>query len=262
MIKEAIDRVIEMARGTEQSPVLTTSLSHKGADGTEHDFLYRTSVGSSGARQLGDVIKPFRPAKVEVATLTGFVDAVKAGVVAELKKCMVQVEDQLTVSLVSIATDEHGVRDTYLTAKHREQDAFTFDKYYDDPARFTIGVQTAFLQTDESIALLRTVATLKAGSSIQIDDDGFSQRITVKQGEISAADQKVPPRIFLVPIRSFSEIAHVRSQFLLRFKEGGAGQPMPALFNVDGTKWIDETMLAIKHYLSKQDPLKGVPIVS
>jgi hypothetical protein len=263
VIKEAIDRVIELARGMETSPVLTQTVDHRGADGQQRSFVYETKMSSTGARLLGDAVKPFRPAKIQVTTLAGFLDAIKAGAAGDITTgLMVHVEDYLTVSVVGVRTDEFGVRDTLITAKHPPIDAFNFDQYYSDPQKFIIGLQVAFLMTEPLMGLIGMVSKLKTGSTVETNDDGYSQTVTVKQGEIGTADVKIPPRIKLVPIRSFSEINAVQSEFLLRFNQGTAGQAQPALFNVDGTKWKDETMLSIKHYLAKQDVLKRVTIVS
>lgn len=259
MIKEAIDRVAELTRGEDKSLTTAIQLVYQG---TVIPYTYKTTVNPSGVRTLGDMLKPPRPDKIAVSTLTGFLDAVKAGVAGDITKRMVHVEDHLTVSLVSTTSDEFGVRDTFITAKHKPLDAFHFDQHYADPSKFIIGLQVAFLTTDPLLELIRMVSYLRAGNSIQTNDDGYSQTVTLKRGEIESADVKVPPRVKLIPIRSFSEIAHVQSEFLLRFNQGPAGNPQPALWNVDGTKWIDETMLAIKHYLEKQAPLKGVPIIA
>lgn len=222
-------------------------------------FVYRTKRDSSGCT-LGELLTPPRPSTLMVSTLTGFVDAITAKAVGEAAG-IVHVEDYLTVSAKSAVCDVYGVRDTLLTAKHKPVDAFRFDEYYADPARFIIGLQVAFLQTEELLYLIKVASNLKAGNSVQAADDGFSQTITLKAGEVSTAEVKIQPRIKLVPLRTFSEAAPVTSEFLIRFKQTPEQTPAIALFNVDGTKWQGETMQAIKAYLAKSLP-KSTTIIA
>lgn len=222
-------------------------------------FNYQIEAHEDG-RVLGEMLTPPRPQKLYVSTLTGFLDAIAANAV-NVKETIIHVEDYLTVSVKSAICDVYGVRDILLTAKHQPINAFNFDTYYSDPARFIIGLQIAFLQTEELLALIRIASNLKAGKSIAVEDDGFSQTVTLKAGEVSTAEVKVPPRIKLVPIRTFAEAAPVVGEFLIRFQQSKEETPSIALFNVDGTKWQGETMQSIKTYLAKNLP-EGTPILA
>jgi hypothetical protein len=226
-------------------------------------FNYRINAYEYG-RSLGELICPPRPATLQVSTLTGFLDAIAAGALGgelQAREMIIHVEDYLTVSAKSAWCDVYGMRDTLLTAKHKPIDAFRFDSYYEDPARFIIGLQVAFLQTDELLGLIRIASNLKAGRSIAVEDDGFSQTVTLKAGEVSTAEVKVKPRIKLIPIRTFSEAAPVTGEFLVRFQQSREETPSIALFNVDGSKWQGETMRSIKTYLAKHLP-EGTPILA
>ena len=119
----------------------------------------------------------------------------------------------------------------------------------------------AFLETEELLWLIRVASNLKAGNTVSVQDDGFSQTVTLKAGEVSTAEVKVKPRIKLIPIRTFAEAAPVQSEFLIRFKQTPDQTPSIALFNVDGTKWQGETMQSIKNYLAKNLP-EGTPILA
>jgi hypothetical protein len=222
--------------------------------------LYAISVnGPTGARTLGDEIKPPRPAKLQVSTLTGFVDAVKAGVAA-LSGRIVHVEDYLTVSVKATTCDNYGIRDTLLTAKHTPLDIFKFNEYYNDPAKFIIALQSAFYNVENSngtsnlMWLVQVCSHLKASESVDVHDDGKSQVVTVKMGEVGSTDVSIPPRIKLTPRTTFDEAAPVEREFLLRFAKSQTGSPTIALFAVDGNKWQGESMLAIASYLKKELP--------
>ena len=235
-------------------------------------FDYRIKCDQYG-RTLGDMLTPPRPAKLQVSTLTSFIDAINAGVIGGAcgpsengkqyfpNDRIIHVEDYLNVSVKSPSTDIYGVRDTLLTATHKPIEAFTFDTYYSDPPKFIIALQVEFLETEELLWLIRVASNLKAGNTVSIQDDGFSQTVTLKTGEVSTAEVKVKPRIKLIPIRTFAEAAPVQSEFLIRFKQTPDQTPSIALFNVDGTKWQGETMQSIKNYLAKNLP-EGTPILA
>lgn len=261
MIAEAINEVERLVHAGELTPKLSEPVTLPW-EGTDESYLFRTKIESNGARGLGDVVKPFYPPILKSTTLTGFMDSVEADAGGDLKDKIVHVEDYLTVHLKQLKSDRWGVRHTLLTAVHTPIDAFVFDQFCTDPSKFIIGLQVAFLQTDELLNLIKLVSVLKAGNSVQTNDDGFTQTVTVKQGEIGAADVKMPPRVKLVPIRTFSEANAVQTEFLVRFKQTPDQTPAVALFNVDGTKWKGDTMRAIKSYLEKQEALKGVPIIA
>jgi hypothetical protein len=244
-----------------QDDVSLTANSIQLVNGTKLD--YRINSGPNG-RTLGDIIKPPANDQLKVSTLTGFIDAFNAGIIPESVKAdqlIVHVEDYLTVSLRAAACDLYGDRETLLVAKHTPIDAFKFDAFYSDPAKFIIGLQVAFLQTEELLWLIKVASNLKAGNTVAVEDDGFSQTVTLKAGEVSTAEVKVKPRIKLVPIRTFTEAPEVESEFLIRFQQTPQQTPSIALFNVDGTKWQGDTMRAIKTYLEKNLP-KGTPILA
>jgi hypothetical protein len=227
-------------------------------------FDYRIESDSNG-RTLGEILKPPAKDELKVSTLTGFIDAFNSGILpagwADKNQLIVHVEDYLTVALKAAACDSYGDRETLLVAKHKPIDAFVFDQFYSDPAKFIIGLQVAFLQTQELLQLIKIASNLKAGNTVHVEDDGFSQTVTLKAGEVSTAEVKIPPRITLVPLRTFPEAPPAESQFLIRFKQTPDQTPGIALFNVDGTKWQGDTMRAIKIYLEKNLP-KGTPILA
>lgn len=260
-LKDGIDKIQQLVLAGEDANL--AQAHNLESNGQSRDYLFQTIPGPHG-RKLGDVIQPFRAPKLEVSTLTGFVDAIKAGVCGDIKTGkIIHVEDYLNVSVKDTSSDAYGVRNTLLKATHTPIDAFKFDTYYEDPQKFIIALQVAFLQTNELLYLIKIASNLKAGNSVETKDDGFSQTVTVKRGEIGTVDLDVPPRMKLVPLRSFSESYEsnpVESEFLLRFKQGQGQQPIIALFAIDGAKWQAQIMQSIKHYLAKH--LEGVPILA
>lgn len=265
MIAEGIEKVQQLVRAADDASLI--DIVRLDWDGSARDYQFRRAAVGDG-RQLGDVVQPFRPPKLDVSTLTGFLDAIAAGVCGDITSGkIIHVEDYLNVSVKTTASDPYGVRSTLLKATHTPINAFEFDKYYEDPQKFIIACQVAFLQTEEMLYLLNICKALKAGNSVQTSDDGFSQTVTVKRGEVGAADVPIKPRIKLVPLRSFAELGEsnpnpVQSEFLVRFRQGNAEQPSIALFAIDGAKWKSEIMRSIKHYLEKDERLAGVHILA
>jgi hypothetical protein len=256
MLKEAIQEIVQLTRQKEDLPrVQSLELLYDGDMATYEVEIEPTAHG----RRLGKILQPFRPAKLEVSTLTGLIDAIRVGTAGSMVERVIHVEDYLTVAVKSKECDQYGVRDTVVIAKHEPINAFVFDNYYSDPARFIIALQVAFLPTDNLLYLIKIASNLKAGKSLHVQDDGFSQSITVKTGEVTTADVKIQPRIKLIPLRTFAEAAPVEGEFLIRFKQTAEETPAIALFNVDGVKWKGETMLSIKKYLSENlDPAPSI----
>lgn len=248
MIQQAIQEVQALALRTVDKPT-TETIAYPGGK----SFTHRVEPTEHG-RKLGAVIEPFRPAKLEVSTLTGFVDAIKAGVAGNTEPTgrVIHVEDYLTVALKNSTCDDFGKRDTLLTAKHQPIDAFKFEAWY-EPSRFIIALQVAFhLNDGDGTYLLRLASNLTAGSEVNMADDGINQTVKLKAGEVKTAEHNLKPRVKLLPKTTFDEVAPVEREFLIRLKQSPEQIPTIALFAVDGTKWQGENMIAIKSWLSKQ----------
>ena len=253
MIEQGINRIVELVKQGEGME-LTERLDID-YQGTTHTYEFKIEPTAQG-RRLGEILTPKRPAKVQVTTLTGFIDAVAAGVAGKTDGLLVHVEDQYTVALKSTHCDKFGVRDTLLTAKYTPPGAFEFDKYQRSEI-FIIGLETCFLRLDgdDTDYVKAIAANLKAGDSVHAQDDGVNQTVTLKRGQIETTEVNLKPRVKLTPIRTFYETAPVEQEFLIRLKASEqSGLPQVALFSLGGTKWINESMLSIKKYLGGHLP--------
>lgn len=247
----AIASLAQQADDSDLTKVVTIS------DGLMYTF--RTEPTASG-RKLGDIIQSPKPDLLKVSTLTGFRDALEAGKFDPAEH-LIHVEDYLNVALKERELDHWGNRATLVRSTHTPLAAFNFDQYYSDPQKFIIAIQVAFHPTDELLYLIRLASNLKAGNTVQTQDDGFSQSVTIKTGEVSTAEVKVKPRIKLIPIRTFPEAAPVESEFLIRFQQTQQQTPAIALFDVDGMKWKGELMQSIKKWLHGKVP-QDMPILA
>lgn len=247
MIKEAIEALLERGQRSVHTHLIESAVPH----GT-YSFVHKVEPTQYGAK-LGEVIEPFRPAKLEVSTLTGFVDAIKGGVCGDKGNRVIHVEDYLTVSVKSATCDEYGKRDTLLVAKYKPSGAFAFEQYYNDPQKFIIAFQAGFYISDpDGPYLIRIASNLSAQSSIHAADDGINQVVTMKAGEIKTLEHNLKPRVKLLPRTTFDEVAPVEREFLIRLRQTADQTPSIALHAVDGTKWEGENMRAIKDYLGGQ----------
>lgn len=258
MIAEAIDKVQTLALLGEGGSHSKIALALPGAP-TGVEFVYRLKPTENG-RELGEILQPPRPAKLQVSTLTGFLDAIAAGVCGDPLQFaatgkIIHVEDYLTVSVKSAATDLYGVRDTLLTAKYTPPGNFVFDQFQ-NPETFIIGLETMFLRLDgdDTEYVKKLASNLKAGDTVHSQDDGVNQTVTLKMGQVESAEHAVKARVKLTPIRTFSESAPCQNEFLIRFKPAGSGLPTVALYNLSGTLWQNHAMLSIKKYLGDNLP--------
>jgi hypothetical protein len=209
-------------------------------------------------RTLGEVIRPPAPiAKptLALATLNGFVDAVKANVDEfAADGVVIHVESFSSVALISLKADDFGRRHVWLRAKHEEVNPFRFESFYDSPDDLLIALQGSFIPSDNLTNLLRLCSNLTAGSSVQTADDGFSQKVVVQEGGVTRGGVELPPRIALAPYRTFREIDPVESDFLIRMRGKKDALPQIALYGVDGGGWKLDTVLAVKFWLQASLP--------
>lgn len=218
---------------------------------------------------LGEPVKPVLPIApvaqpvLELSTLSGLVKAFTANVDGFSGKgaSAVQVESYKSVAIVSLEADEWGRRHVWARAVCQEQNPFPFAEYR-DPEEFLILAQAAFMPIDGHYTnMLMLCSSLTAGSSIQVADDGFSQKVVVSQGGISHGEVQLPPRLRLRPYRTFREIDPVESDLLLRFKARKDALPQCALIPVDAGRWKTDTAMSVATWLATALPT-GTTIIA
>jgi len=209
---------------------------------------------------LGDAIHPvLRKAPVatpvlELSTLSGLVASFKSNVDGfnEGKGAFaVQVESFDSVALVSLAADEWGRRHVWARAKSTEINPFKFGDYL-DPEVFLITAQAGFMPIDGHYTnMLKLCSSLKAGSSVHVADDGYSQKVVIQEGGVTHGEVDLPPRVCLRPYRTFREVDPVESDFLLRFKAQKDALPLVALIPVDAGRWKTDTAHHVAAWLRR-----------
>jgi hypothetical protein len=227
-------------------------------------YSYQVVPNANGIQIGPQIVKPHPRAPIaqptlSVQTLSGLVDAYKAKIDEFPAKVGVHVIDHLTVALVSLAADEYGRRHEWVRAKCGEEAPFKFGEFQ-KTERFLIDLQSSFLPTENVIALQRIASSLSSESSISVQDDGFSQKVTVKTGGVTHSDVNVPARIDLYVYRTFREIDPVRGEFMSRMKGETGQMPVVTLMDIDAGKWKLSAMGLVKSYLAKNLPTEAVVI--
>lgn len=200
-------------------------------------------------------VKDAEPETLGAATLTGFVDYIKANVDAlDLPKLIVHVEDHANVKLLSALHGDFAQRDCLLHVK-ADLLQMQFNSWVDSE-RFNIFLQACFQDTEDRAAVLKVVGNIRESAVKDTADDGVSQAVTIKSGIARVESVKVPNPVSLKPFRTFVEVDQPASRFVFRMQEG----PKCMLVEADGGAWRNEARQNIKQYLA--DNLPGITIIA
>ena len=238
MIKEAIDRILGLA-----PPNLLKFDGLNYSDKSLH------------------LISPPAPPELKSSTLQGLVDLLANGFEdVDLTKVFLHIESPTVVSVIGKESDEYGRRRVFARAAYPECKTFSFGSWL-DPEAFIISCQAGFQRAkvendDGTFAkdldyVLGIASRITAEQSTENTDDGFAQRVAVKQGIALKAETILKPMVNLAPYRTFAEIDQVISLFVFRARIQGGAQL--ALFEGDGGRWKINAIAAIKAWLESQE---------
>lgn len=234
MLKEAIDRILKLA------PPNISVIN----DSTYSD------------KALTRIDNEARAAAISMNTLSSLVDYIKG--IAEFKNIVyiVQVVSPTEVRLIS-SLDSDRKRET-LVEVNAEIPAFSFGRFIENE-EFIINVQSKFLDSDseknDKPIILQFSGNVKAGTVAEYGDSGVGQKATIKKGVASMQEVEVPSPCYLMPFRTFTEVAQPMSSFIFRVRDDKTYGVTFALFEADGGAWKNEAKANIKAYLNEQ--LKG-----
>ena len=120
---------------------------------------------------------------------------------------------------------------------------FSFGRFY-DYENFVIALRSMFVPTDELTKLLELLKKVSSVNSVDLEDDGITQKVTAQQGSRLAKDVSITPIRKLKPFRTFLEVEQPESEFLFRVKDNTF-----ALFEADGGAWKITAKASIQRYL-------------
>lgn len=198
---------------------------------------------------------PPKSSVLEISRLTGLVDLIEQDFEeVQHNSPFVHVISHEQVDVLSNISDAWGRRHRFVSAKlQKPEREFTFNQYMGQE-QFIIALRSLFIQDSQLDDLVRLAGNLASGSEIRQEDDGFTQRATVKAGVVMVQEKTILPRVTLTPFRTFREAIQPSSEYVFRVKGDDKGNYC-ALFEADGGTWKLQAMDNVKGWISNQ--LKG-----
>lgn len=240
MIKEAINRILELAKPNE-------------VEFGERKYVDKKVFELEGCRKAQPL---------ELQTLSSFIDYIKDMSRFDTllpENYIVNIEDHKTVKLVSCLNADRE-RETILEAKARTPQ-ISFERFMDNE-RMIIMMISQFIDdpdTDRDL-ILKFAGTVTQGTIREYSDDGVTQQAVIKVGTASKANAIVPSPCTLKPYRTFIEVDQPASKFIFRMREQG-GTVESALFEADGGAWKLGAMKNIAEYLESELKEAGVKVI-
>lgn len=199
-------------------------------------------------------VKPEVPPTLYIFTLRGFVDYIQCEVEKlnkTLGRLMVLVDSERQVSLYSSPYGPNDSMRTLIARATVKDESFAFNKHMGQE-EFIIGLQSRFVQTENSAMVGKVVGNLDAEQAVNTSDDGISQRAVVRTGVSRRENVVIENPVVLEPYRTFVEVDQPSSPFALRIKsEGDKKEPQVALYEADGGMWRIEAVHRIGKYLEQ-----------
>ena len=236
MIKEAIDKILELAK-------IET---------------FAKGDQSYAKQKLVEITPPgfVSPEVLTLNTLSGMVDYLQSLDEEMQQKVFLQVNDFNSVSLLGLLQPENSNKRFTYARSQLAVSQFNFSQptqpaWY-DLENFVIALQSQFVQTNKIDELISHLSHLANETVVDVKDDSFSQSYQIKTGITTKSQVVVTNPITLRPHRTFSEIEQPASTCIFRLKSKGGMQC--ALFISDGGAWKLDAINNIKNWLKKQLP--------
>lgn len=240
MIREAIQKIQDMVEATEPTFVV---------DGR----TYNTKTGH--------MISPPRPEPVNVRTLRAVVDYVKGQCDKPVKDehgpLIIHVVDANSVNVLGRFDVVNGGRARLLSAVWPDL-VGTDMVNWKSQEEFLIGLRTRFVATPARDQLIKVASSVGQEDSAAWVDDGITQTVTAKTGQVLRERAELPPSVLLTGRRTFPEVDQPESEYVFRARKG----PHFRLFESDGGAWEVDAILRIGVYLNVQLGGLGVTIIS
>ena len=182
-----------------------------------------------------------KASKIEFSDLSSLVSMIKNELTKFNRPLYINVENEGKVSVLT-SMDNHKEREYPYSAVYSNR-TFRFGSYcsYED---FVIALRSQFVLNEDTKNLLEMLKKITNSNSVETEDDGITQKVTMQQGASLASSAKVAPIRKLMPFRTFNEVAQPESEFLFRIRNGGDY----ALFEADGGAWKIEAKNNIRNY--------------
>jgi hypothetical protein len=196
------------------------------------------------------------PHALAVHTLTGLRDYLaenRDGL--DLGTLAVHVVSPMLVAVLGRTYADTQQRPVHLRAECYDRFAavpgFKFGAYGSHES-MVIALHALFEASPDRDALLSLLSNVEQGNVRTDEDDGISQKVSVRSGISLVAERRIPNPVLLRPYRTFTEVAQPESRFVFRMRQGDAQQAAVALFEADGGAWRDEATALIRDWLAPE----------
>jgi hypothetical protein len=247
MIKEAIDRVLEIASPT------TFQINGKTYSSKRLYQVY------DSPQQPEQPVKLPVPEPMRVTTLNGLADLIQQNIEKfDLEQYLIHVVDHRNVKLVSKVSDECGRRQVLIEASPVNFTEYQFGKWLDQES-FVIAVTALFADTPDREYVLKVASAMTTEATSLSEDDGVSQKVTIKAGLGIKENVEIKRTVSLAPYRTFPECHQPISDFVFRAR--GGESPTLMLTEADGGKWQIAAIDEVARFIRILD-IKDIPVIS
>lgn len=206
------------------------------------------------------------PATLIVHNLRGFCGFISSDIDSMIKgnPCLIVVNSPKSVDLISDVNKVEKKRTILVSAETCDElKEFPFGKFLSQE-EFAIAFRSLFVpgKKDDSEYVLSYISKLIGGSQLESEEDGITQKVTIKTGVSGVLKEKevLKPIVKLTPYRTFREAEQPESEFLLRVRLDNNQAPLIALFEADGGAWINQATENVVHYI--QSMVGDIPVIA
>jgi hypothetical protein len=225
---------------------------------TEPLYLVREPLPLQPPQPQQPVALPI-PSHIAVTTLTGFAELVRQRVEKfDTSDYVIQVVNEGEVALVKKYSDECGRRLKLIVAKPVPFEKYQYDKFLDQET-FIVSINALFAATPDKDYILGIASNITDNATSVSEDNGISQKLTVKVGMQLADTITVRPQIDLAPYRIFPECQQPISKFVFRAR--GGKDPSFMLKEADGGIWKITAINEVRRVLATF-ALEGLEIIA
>jgi hypothetical protein len=207
-----------------------------------------------------------RPNTTEVHNLRGFCGFINNDIDKRIAKdsSLIVVDSPEKVRLISAVSGDDLHREELVMAELDETlNEFPFGRFLSQE-EFAIRLRSLFVKKDgdDFEYVLSYASKLTGGTQIDGEDDGITQRVSVKRGMSGALKEQVAlkPIVKLSPYRTFREVEQPESEFLLRVQLSSDDAPTVALFEADGGTWVNQATENVVQYI--QSLVQNIPVIA
>lgn len=161
---------------------------------------------------------------------------------------MIIIDSYREVSILSKFTDI-GYRDCYMKSEYPKE-SFRYNMYLEQQD-FIVGLGTNFKSSESRNDLIKIVSRLSKENSETKEDDGISQKVTIKKSVHRMEEKILPSLIDLFPYCTFSEIEQPVRPFVFRINSEDITM---SIFEIKHNIWEIQTIDLIKKYLQEKLP--------